>query len=193
MLRNTIRKRYTGTFDTANYVPNRIRYNESEMKTAAKKYVWMVMALLALFQAAMPALVNAQVTMRCADQPFASSQRCESANVAVTHTLDIRKAISSMPCCCRAMQMGVPCGIATAVAARKCLISVRYSTTQRPPVLLNRNRWMLGSAPALAPPDAPLTIGTPSESPIHFDFGDFTHSVSKIIVSSHGLRAPPVS
>jgi len=171
------------------------------MQRRPYKLIWLVLALLFAGQSLLPVAALAEISVRCVGAP-ASSEPCARMVVSLAGRQTIASRLSIMPCCrnmvsCRSMAMGcdrnagvVP-RVAAVLAAPKCLITVSPLSTTSTAAVPNVHRWLLHSAPALAPPAVgPVAVGLHYSTVFPLLPASFSFS-PRLLSASHGLRAPP--
>jgi hypothetical protein len=180
-----------------------------QSKSKLHKLVGLLGAMLLLAQAALPVSAFAELTMRCSG-PRAHTVVCSHALVAVKNISGYQKSYTSLMPCCRSgrcMHMGMAChgmmGNMPAVAGSTsshsavlttspCRVSVHYinDTTSVRNVRSARNQFGAKAPLSISPVircihDFDTVSSIPSataDSPIN----------SSTIITSHGLRAPPL-
>lgn len=187
----------------------RLWYNQKGMRrrphNILRQFVWLMLALLLGAQSLAPVGASVQASMRCAGAS-PSAQPCARAVLPATG-LTTPRACDALMACCRmdkaqsVIGRGCPMGAArtvrvdrgTGVTAPRCLVSVVLTPSSPVPPALHRFRWLLGVAPALAPPvaSAPGALYAAPAAPLfRADAPAFSpHAPSP----SHGLRAPPAA
>lgn len=166
--------------------------------------MWLLLALLFAGQSLLPVAALAQVSMRCVGA-LASSTPCAQGTFVTTDSAAITKRFARLACCrtmpnCPPMAAPASVGQTAAVPARgfalvapNCLVSVSLLNTKPAALGPQAKRWLLLSAPALAPPaihPAPVALTAPAA--VVFAEASFRLPPS-VSTHSHGLRAPPAA
>lgn len=174
------------------------------MRRRTYKPVWLLLALLFAGQSLLPVAALAQVSMRCVGAP-ASSAPCAQATVVATDSAAITKPFSRLACC-RTMPncpgMAAPASVSQAVSrpvrgfslvASNCLVSVSLFNTKPATLGPQAQRWLLLSAPVLAPP-AVHAVSVVLDAPPAVVFPEASFRLPpSISTHAHGLRAPPAN
>ncbi len=171
------------------------------MRQRPYKLIWLLLALLFAGQSLLPLAALAEISVRCVGAP-ASSKPCARMVVSPADRQTIASRLSVMPCCrnmvsCRSMAVGcdhntgVVSRVASVLTAPKCLLTVNPLGTTSAVSVPSLHRWLLHSAPALAPPAArPVAVSLPRVSISPLRPASFSLS-PRLLTASHGLRAPP--
>lgn len=165
------------------------------------KPIWLLLALFFTGQSLLPVAAFAQVSVRCVGAP-ASSAPCAQGTFATANAAAISEHFATVACCrmmahCSMLAAGncaqSPVPGTSSLSATKCVVSVNLLNTKPATLGLQAHRWLLWSAPALAPPARAVSL-IPAKSSLAtlFPTGPFSLPVS-VSTHSHGLRAPPVA
>ena len=180
-------------------------YNGIGVKRRLYNLAWFLAALV-IVQSLAPMAGLAEVSVRCAGAP-ASSAPCMRGIIAGAATTAPLTRCADLRCCrsmatlmktCR-MAMEHPAGdtpspppALTRLAGPQCLISIKPLSTSQPAIARNAHRWLLHSAPAQAPPCFAAVLPVPT-CRASVPLPPSCPLPSRVLVTSHGLRAPPAA
>jgi hypothetical protein len=164
------------------------------MKVTVRRFLWLLMAALVLFEGLTPSLATADVTMKCAGQS-ASTPSCAHATVSLSQGRP-DAAMSMMPCC-KAMTASPSWPTdrrsrAQFTTDRHCIVTIFWTTPNRQTPALSSVR----RAPTLTPTFAPAALFLlrpeiyPPATCNCTDSGPPVES-SNANFDVHGPRAPP--
>ena len=163
--------------------------------------VWFLTIAALMVQSALPVAALAEVNMRCTGLS-AIAKPCATVVMFTPARTAMSNSYSAMPCAasqgiCPMTSAGKFHRGAMAHSVRqrtslKCAFSAKPLTTINPAVAPASQRWLLHTAPAMAPPAASPVIANDCSSKLQQSYtSSFVPHL--YLTHSHGLRAPPIS
>ena len=179
-------------------------YSVLSMRPRLSRFTTLILALLSAVASCIPLPGLAEAQMRC---PGASlrSVPCARAELPAAGLTE-RQVYGRLMSCCRSMRGGCAmmqdCPMRqssrntashrSALSARRCLVSIRISTAPKTLVAI-RTRWLLATAPALAPPVTAQALALPARASRRALWTYSPVLSPHAAPHLHGLRAPPIA
>lgn len=173
------------------------------MRIHLHNLICFLVAVAVLLQAVVPMASLADVSVRCAGSA-PTSKPCAHALVFAPNPTNVPTRICQMPCChempmckmacCMKRHASAPDSFrqTTVGASPRCIVTIKPLGAANSNLTPIKHRWLLRSAPSLAPPATPAVADLLADAlPLHhYSPPELSPPYSS---NSHGLRAPPCS